>query len=384
MKRFLAFALLGTACSNTPSQLDMLSCTVVDSTVVDGGICLLPTTNKPSRTQCGEVKEACDTTGITTPNEACLASPNPPGSGPSKVVLTGFVRVFSGGPDTKGTSVTVYDAAPLLGGMSLAATTPLAKLDSVELDPTTQRACDADAAKGCSLPSMTDCACNDGLNGHPDDMKYCRNNGDGNFSCNARVRWEARYTTATAVPTNQQLVIRVTGPSGAPDTVWATEFTWNVYIPANARACVSISDNECMNLSGATPTYQLDVTALSQLDYLTIPVESGLSGGIAKGKAAVAGEVRDCDNIRVEHAVVGISPTPDRFTYFNGNPFALRPEIRVDTEKLGQFAGFNLAPGKVTVAAAAGDTLADLGHFTGFVYADSFSIFNINAGRPIP
>jgi hypothetical protein len=371
MKPVLAFAVLVTACGNGSSSMDMLSCTLVD------GVCLLPSTNKPDRTQCGEVSEFCDTTGVTAPNEACLTTPITPGTGPAKVVLTGFVQVLSGGPDTNGTSVAVFDATPLLGGMSLAATTPIAIVDNIALDPTTQRACDADPMNGCSLPSMTGCAaCNDGLNGHSDDMKYCRDNGGGNFSCNGRVRWEARYTSTAVVPTNQQLVIRVTGTGGAPSSVWANIVTWNVYIPANARACTSVTDNECMDLTGAMPTYQLNVNSLAQQDYLGIPVFSGLSGGIQKGKGAVVGEVRDCDNIRVEHAVVGVSPTPDRFTYFS--------QTRLDTDNLGRFAGFNLAPGKVTVAAGAGDTLADLGHFTGFVYPDSFSIFNINSGRPIP
>src|SRR5277367_3198422 len=75
---------------------------VMCSELVDGGGCFFPPTMAAARTQCDDVTEYCDTTGVATPNLTCLTSPMPPtpGSAPATVTLTGFVHVFSIGPDS--------------------------------------------------------------------------------------------------------------------------------------------------------------------------------------------------------------------------------------------------------------------------------------------
>jgi hypothetical protein len=312
-----------------------------------------------------------------------------PKAGPSKVTLTGFVHVFSSGPDSTNVSLAIYDAAALSGGADPKSATPL-QTTTATLDPATQRACDASAANGCSIPSATGCQlpkCNDGLQGRTDSQKYCRDLGGGNTICSDRLRWEARYTLDN-VPTNQQLVIRTAGPNGVADPTWAALVAWNVYLSTSDRACEDKSATDCLDLSDVTkPKYQLNVNALSRSDYVNIPTTAGLSGGITSGEGAIAGEVHDCDNVRVGNVTVGTSPGADRFTYFNGNPIMTLPDSSRSTsgtDRLGLFAALNLKPGKVTIQAAGlvGSAFGSFGSFDTFVYPDTVSVVNVNGGKP--
>jgi len=388
----LALAACSSGSSNNNNDLGQ-TCTMIE------GLCVKPpvTPTVAKRTGCGEVTEFCDKTSQPAPNLTCLATPANPSGGPTEVTLTGFVDVFSSGPNSSGASVYVYDAAQLLGGAAIGGVTPLAKLDNVQLDPTTQRACDKEIKYGCSLPSRTGCmlpVCGDGLDGRPDNSKYCRANGDGSFSCNDRLRWEARYTMPVKLPTNKQLVVRVTGPNGAPDQTWANLVTWNVYLSSTARSCAAppanLEDNDCLDTSdAANPTFRLNVNALSKSDYTNIPVTAGLSSGIPVGRGAAAGEIHDCDNVRIEGAVVEVSPQPERSTYFNGNPNRTLPDsTRLATDRLSLYAGLSMPPGKVKVVAAGvltdGGALSSLGAFEAYIYADTVSVINVNGGKPRP
>ena len=359
------------------------------SPLVDGGACFYAPTLAAQRTPCGDVTEYCAKTGVATPNTDCLGKTGPaPGTMPTMVTMTGFVHVFSSGPDSNGVKIEVFDGS-MITATDPATQTALATVTS-SLDPTTQRACDADASKGCSIPLATGCmlpVCNDGLNGRADDKKYCRDNGNGG-ECSDRLRWESRYSIP-GVPTNKQLVIRVTGPSGKSDTTWATTVAFNVFLSTNDRACTNLSDTDCLdNSDAANPKYQLNVSALSAADYVNIPVISGLAGGINTGEGAIAGEVHDCDNIRVANVEVASTPGADRFTYFNGNPIMTLPDssrAAVGTDRLGLFAGLNVKPGPVHIETAAvktlGDPLSTFGSFDAFVYANAVSIVNINGGK---
>ena len=244
------------------------------------------------------------------------------------MTLTGFVHVFSSGPDSGNVTVTVYDAAALAGGADPVSVTPLGQTVAM-LDPTTQRACDALAANGYSVPITASCTlpkCNDGIDGRSDDHKYCRDLGGGNSACSDRLRWEARYEIAN-VPTNKQLVIRTTGPNGKGDNTWALLVAGDIYLSTGDPACPDNSATDCLDVSdAANPKYQYNVNALSKSDYVNIPTTAGLAGGISPGEGAIAGEVHDCDNIRVGNVAVGTAPAASRFTYFNGNPIMTLPD----------------------------------------------------------
>ncbi|HXU69575.1 MAG TPA: hypothetical protein VN947_09605 [Polyangia bacterium] len=397
MKRILVamlvFPAIGAAiavgCSGKPQGSGVMC-----AELVDGGGCFFPATVAPARTQCGDVTEYCDTTGVTAPSLDCLGKtgPAPGAAAPTMVTLTGFVHVFSSGPDSNNVKVEVFDAAQVTQA-DPANQQPLGTTTAT-LDPTTQRACDADGAKGCSIPLANGCAlpvCNDGLGGRQDDQKYCRDNGSGptGGECSDRLRWESRYAIS-GVPTNTRLVVRVTGPGNKSDSTWATTVSFNVFLSTNDRACKSLSDTDCLDLSdAANPKYQLNASALSAADYVNIPVIAGLSGGITSGEGAVAGEVHDCDNVRVANVEVTTTPTADRFTYFNGNPIKTLPDVSraaVGTDRLGLFSALNVKPGPVFVETAGGDPNADggltsFGTFSAFVYAGSVSIINVNGGK---
>ncbi len=363
------------------------------------GICFAnPPPAAAQRTGCGDVVEFCDKANVKTPNLTCLKTPATPKAGPATVSVTGFIDVFSNGPDSRGVSITVYDAASLLAGQDITTASPIAMLPSVMLDPATQRACDTDAKEGCSIPSLTACTtpvCGDGLNGHLDENKYCKNDGAAG-SCNQRLRWEARYNL-TNIPTNKHLAIRTTGPNGMSNQQWATLVAWNVYIPADDRTCVDKADYDCYDKTvPAAPVYQYNVNALSKSDYVNIPTTAGLSGGITDGEGAVAGEIHDCDNIRVENVIVGVydftdannpKTAYDRFAYFNGNPLKTLPDSsRIATDRLGLFTGLNTKPGKIRVVSAGlvSGSLTSFGTFDAIVYPNTVSVVNVNGGKPKP
>jgi len=390
----LGIAIAGCGPGDTGS--DDMGCGTCPVPLIDG-VCFTGVSAPPkeaTRTGCGDVTEFCDPASKPAPNLTCLATPPAPKSGPATVTLTGFVDVFSNGPDSRGVSVTVFDAATLLAGQDIATASPIATLPNVQLATDTQRACDVDAMEGCTIPLAGGCpspTCNDGQGGRPDDNKYCKNDG-ATGTCNQRLRWEARYTIPN-IPTNKHLAIRATGPNGMSDQKWANLVAWNVYIPADDRVCKNLEDYDCYN--AAKDTYQYNVNALSRSDYVNIPVTAGLSSGISEGRGAAAGEVHDCDNIRVENVAVAVtevsdvcaSPAYDRFAYFNGNPLKTLPDSsRLATDRLGLFAGLNTRPGKVKVVAAGlvGGVLTHMGSFEALVLPNTVSVVNINGGKPRP
>jgi hypothetical protein len=386
----LAFA---AGCENDP-QGNNVAC----SPLVAGGVCFFPATQPAVRTQCGDIVDFCDKTGVSTPNLACVANgptPGPaPGTAPAKVTLTGFVDVFSSGPDTTNLTVQIFDAAQITasdprGQQTLGTTFAV-------IDPATERACDVDPAKGCSLPLVNGCGgtCNDGLDGRRDDMKYCRDNGAGG-ECDDRLRLETRYTIPTtppagmqipppSIPTNTNLVVRVTGTNGVSDSAWGTTVSFRIFLSTDDHACTSLGDTDCLDLSDPThPKYQLNVTAISSTEFTSVATYAGLPGGIGSGLGAIAGQVRDCDNVRITDALVGTIPTADRLTYFSGIPMIpTATRATIGTDESGLFAALNLAPGPVQVQAAgalvANGPNVSFGAFDGFVYANTLSLVNLN------
>jgi hypothetical protein len=381
--KYVPLAMLWFALGCDTTKYPDVTCT----TLPGGTACIEDPTLAAVRTPCGDVTQYCDPTSSPAPNLTCLTSPSlsPPAT-PATVTLTGFVHVFSSGPNSDKLTVQLFDAATLQSGTDPAGVTPLASL-ATALDPTTQRACDTDGAKGCSIPLANGCTlpvCNDGLDGRPDDQMYCRDNGAGG-ECSHRLRWEARYTFDN-VPTNKQLVIRVIGPTGILDNVWATTVAFNVSLATDDRPCANLSDTDCLDASRAT--YQLNVNALSRTDYFELPVGSGLPGGISPDFGAVAGELHDCDNIRVANVQLATTPPGDRFTYFNGNPIQTLPDstrAAMGTDRLGLFASLNVKPGAVRVETlgetTAGGALESFGTVDAFVYPNSVTIVNVNGGR---
>ena len=343
-------------------------------------------TNETVRTLCSNpygISEYCGTDTSTMPVLTCLpnkADSTAPAT-PATATLTGFVKVFSAGPSSDMIKVEVFRQSDLVNGTSLATAGALGTFTTnVQTDITagTARACpqpeQGTAPPPCVVPT-SDCtpAC-----GSTD---YCSSG-----TCITRKRFEARYTIGD-LPTNTPLAIRTSGPSGDNDATWAPLVQFRVIIPTNDPMCAAgnTAADLCWKDAGKTQ-YEASVAVLSRADYNSIPTSVGLPAGITAGEGAVAGEVRDCSNVRLEHATVGYSPTPDKYAYFNSIPFMTLPANgKLDTDALGLFSGMNLPAGKVRVRAQGkvGGNLVDLGGADAVVFPNTVTIVGINAGRPI-
>ncbi len=363
-------------------------------------VCLTAPTVAAARTQCGDVTEFCDKTGITKPNLDCLAAaPKMRPAMPATVTLVGYIHPFSGGGTPSGITMKIYKAADLLvAGADPAKVTPVVPPVDVSFDPatandpTTFRICDLNPTTGCIQVTPAAClnpVCNDGLSGRPDDKDYCITVA-GKGTCvpydtdkkTGRLRFEPRFSIPN-VPTNTQLVIR-TGETDGKTTNWAVMYTWNVFLATDDKACADANSTDCLNPDG---TYQLNANLLAQQDYINIPTVAGLSSGIGPGNSAVAGEVHDCDDIRVGNVQVGVTPEGDRFTYFNGNPYDTKPDssrITSGTDRLGLYSSLNIVPGPVIVEAAAlvDGKVVPAGKLNAVLFPDSVGVLNINGGKP--
>jgi hypothetical protein len=359
----------------------------------DPRVCARPPTTEVVRTICGLVDEDCAPVGSPeAPDLECLTDPGGPlPPDPAFVTLTGYADVFSSGPDADGARIFVYredDIGPAV--TSLDQVTPIATFDLV-LDETTlaeARACPMDVddpadLRGKCVPPDPDADCGGACPRALDAVEFCHA-----ASCEPLQRWEVRYTIP-GVPTNTFLVLRTMGlTGGVPDVAnetWGPLVQYNVHLGTADRACASTEDKNCIDVAAAT--YRLNVNLLSRGDYQSIPVSAGLSGGVTPGNGAVAGEVHDCTDYRVEFAQVGYAPLPVKSTYFNGNPTHTFPDLgRADegTDRLSLFAGFDIAPGPIEVEAIGlvGGTPTSLGRYTGRVWPDTVSVIGINAGKP--
>ena len=368
-------------------------------------LCVTQPTIEADRTQCGDVTEFCDKSGMKGPVLGCLTAgaKNHPAD-PRTVTLTGFVHPFSAGTSNSTVTVQIFKASDLMDGKDISSVTPIATKEFTfdpgkATDATQFRACDKDPKIGCVAVAPTACtpACSDGLPtgqldgmGKPiDNQQYCRSLGNGKGMCSDRLRWERRFAIDN-IPTNIPLVILGTGGGGMPSTNWNTLVQWNVFLASDDKSCGGDAQAvDCVDTSDAAhPKYQLNVNVISQADYGNIPTSAGLSGGISQNEGAVAGEIHDCDNVRVENVQVSVSPAGDRLTYFNGNPYSTVPDssrAKTGTDRLGLFASLNIVPGKVVVEGVGlvGGKTVSLGKFNAFVYPGVVSVVNVNGGKPV-
>jgi|GEM_PF-2089970 len=371
------------------------------------GLCYYAPKYSSKRTQCGEIVDNCDTSGTSTPQLSCWQGDPPAApSGKESITLAGFVDVFSNGPNSDKITISVYDAKELEDAIAKAAAgdglakktfpsgvSPIGS-DTASLgwddksappsDPVrgAARACPQDKKLGlpCVVPADS---CGAGGALPYCDLQanqYCH---DG--ECIERLRWEIRYRIEN-IPTNRRLVIRVHGPGEFDDGTWGIMAMWNIYLRADAANCEAGETDHCLSADGA---YQLEVNALSRADYATIPITAGLSGGIPAGHGAIAGEVRDCDNIKLEGVQVTTEPSPIAMVYFNGNPIKTLPDVgryKSGTNADGLFSALDIRPGLVQVGALAlvGDEVVTAGTMTVGILPDTVTVIAFDGPDPNP
>lgn len=204
---------------------------------------------------------------------------------------------------------------------------------------------------------------------------------------------ELGFYSIANIPTETPLIIKT---SGNPD-FWKDLYTYNFQItndevvdtdPAMEGCDTDVVQDCTMCRSGGIPSgarHKYRARVLSRSDYNSIPLTAGVPAGITRGNGAVAGEVHDCGNVRLEFAQVGVSPLPETLVYFNDNPSNPLPQMgRTEgTSLLGLYAALDLPPGPVDVAAVGrvGGSLVSLGWYRVRVFADSVSAVSLRGLR---
>ena len=151
---------------------------------------------------------------------------------------------------------------------------------------------------------------------------------EANATCGTRYLCKYSYPS---VPTEKQLLVRTSG------TQWASFNEYGVY---------------ASNADAPNGTWQRNLRALSSDDYSIIPAVA-TGGPITPGHGAIFGEVHDCGDVRLLHAVANIDAPKTSLTYFASNEATPLPDLSATgTSATGLFAAIDVAPGKVAVAAA--------------------------------
>lgn len=366
--------------NNNNNNVQGLNCLTGFTTSETGDTCVYQTLSEVTRTPCGDIWEDCDASGMATPVLGCVGELDVPPANPPTVTMQGFLKVFSAGPEPVGLRVRVFDQASLEGVTRLDDTvSPLGEVTITEADLLADiaageaRACFSHKDEvgifqvQCPVPTG-DCggACQDSLEGT--DLCY-------QSQCFERLRYEGRYSIS-GIPTHRPLVVLTTGVGGYDDATWGVMAQVNVYLRT--------TDPEYDSGSG---TYEQNANVLSRQDWYKIPQTMGLSGGISPGYGALAGEVHDCEGIRLTGAQVGLYPQSAYFAYFNGNPLDTVPltgRLSLGTNRLSLYSMFELPAGNIEVEAwgLVGGLPTMIGEHSVFIFQDAVTVLTINDGKP--
>lgn len=265
--------------------------------------------------------------GTGAPNLSCFnpaTYPSKPGTS-KPVTIRGIAKIFSNGCESSDLTIEAY-TVKRTGGADEA---------------------DLDAPVGASFTTPADCK-TEGV--ASDDPEGCG------------TRYECNYELV-GVPSETELVIKTTGSQ------WAPLYEYNVYVP---------------NEDTVDDVWEHDVRALAQDDYSVIP-QAALGGPITQGHGVIAGEVHDCDNVRVIGATVDVDQDKVLTTYFTNNEeHPLPDQAAKSTSALGLYASMDIAPGPVTVGAAGlvNGQVTTVGFFRARVFPDAVTSVTFRGLRP--
>lgn len=228
-------------------------------------------------------------TDDATVNLGCLDTP--PVAGESKVItLTGNVRLFSSGGDSKDVKIEIFEENAD-GSLGAAVGTPVVTTDSDE---------------GVKIEDF---------------LEKCPDGG-----CKLR-----KYTYAN-VPTEKRLIVK-TSDAGAGST-WAALYDYGIYFFTSEV----LTDN--------TINYEPSVVAATDINTV-----ASAAGGFSpnQDKGMLAGEVHDCADIRLSGATVDIDAAHEGDMFYFGdnetNPLPDRTRSNEGTSKLGLFGTLNVTTG---------------------------------------
>jgi hypothetical protein len=185
-----------------------------------------------------------------------------------------------------------------------------------------------------------------------------------NSDCTTRYECPFEYD---GVPTNTELVIKTASPSGHLD--WAPLYEYNNFI-------------EPGEVSGGVWVH--DVRALAADDYSVIP-KAALGQPITPGNGAIAGEVHDCGDVRLSGALAAIDQSSAGFFYFDNDEQKPLPNLEAtSTSILGLYAGLDIKPGPVVVAAMGmvDNKPVTLGFFRARIFPNSVTAVTFKGLQP--
>jgi hypothetical protein len=177
-----------------------------------------------------------------------------------------------------------------------------------------------------------------------------------------QARWECAYTYP-GVPTETSLAVKTSGAN------WQTLIAYNIYVPT-----AEVVDG----------AYDYDPRSLSTDDYGVI-AQAAIGHPIAPGSGAIAGEVHDCDDVRVLNAVADTNVPKLGLVYFTSDEDNPLPDVNAQaTSRLGLYAALDVKPGPATVAAAGlvNGQMVALGEHKIYVYPDTVSSLTFRGMRP--
>jgi hypothetical protein len=282
-----------------------------------------------------ELKRTTDTYEYAAPgpvNLSCFDAGNYPTKGTVETVtMDGLVKIFAAGCDAVGVKVEVYtvirDGSANDGKLGDLVGQPVT---TDETFPTEDDPIKGDCAEGRTL----------------------------------------RQYTYPGVPTETELVIKT---SDATNSGWTELYDYNIYI----------SNNDPDLIDGV---WTHDVRALAEDDFATIPT-AAIGRPISNGYGVVAGEVHDCDNIRVSYALVDVDSPRVAMVYLDDNEADPLPDTTrnaIGTAKLALFSALDVPPGPVTMSAVGvvDNKLVTLGYAKGYVYPNAVTTITLRGLRP--
>jgi hypothetical protein len=241
-----------------------------------------------------------------------------------KVQVSGIAKIFSHGCESKNLKIEIYTVKRTGGA------------DDGELDQLI----------GNPLSTASDCT----MNGVASEEEDCG------------TRYECKYIY-NGVPTETELLIKTSGDA------WASLYDYNVYIP----------NSEVKN-----GVWEHDVRALASDDYNVIS-QAAIGVPVTSGNGALAGEVHDCGDVRLQNATVEIDQPRKIVTYFTSDEDHPLPDTSArESSILSLYAAIDVKPGPVTVAAMGkvDGKMTTIGFFKLQIFPDSVSSVTFRGLRP--
>ncbi|MDB4927615.1 MAG: hypothetical protein JWM10_99 [Myxococcaceae bacterium] len=317
------------------------------------GVCVTPSPLRASleRTNCDDTqrREYCRSGTVGAPNLGCFQPGSYPTAGVSEpVTMFGYVRVFGNGGDSQHIRVSVHrvneDGTPgqMLGTTVSDTASPASGMEDV-YSPSRDRVLFTRRTGGYTLPN---------------------------------------------IPTETELVVITEGDAADAEAsgLWSHKIYDFNFVLLNSEIGMTPAPT---GVTGRAVRFLPRV--ISNSDWTAIPATSTLTSGIGAGRGALAGEVHDCDDVRLANATV--ESTPRRawdgpVVYFSENDTNPLPDLSREqrgTSLLGTYALLDLEPGAVRVSALgynADHQLVHVGSYRARIFPDAVTLVTFRGMRP--